>query len=73
MPTTVFEAVRVARGLTQTDLAALCGLSQATVSLLESGQASPSEIALDVAATALRVPAAFLALPAPPRSRYCTR
>lgn len=66
MSSTVLEAVRTARGLTQTSLASMAGISQTAISRLESGMPEPSEDALEAVAAILGVPTAFLDLTAPP-------
>ncbi|WP_082539277.1 helix-turn-helix domain-containing protein [Microbacterium sp. Root553] len=62
---TAFEAVRVARGLTQAALASSAGVSQTAISLVEAGRGTVSKTATNAIAAALDVSAAFLQLPAP--------
>lgn len=66
MSTTALEAVRTTRGLTQGAVASSAGVSQAMISLLESGHTNASSTVLDALAGALQVPSGVLQLPAPP-------
>jgi Zn-dependent peptidase ImmA (M78 family)/transcriptional regulator with XRE-family HTH domain len=52
----MIQLVRLARGLTQTELARLCGLSQAVLSKVESGVLDLDATRLTAVATALNVP-----------------
>lgn len=56
----VLEAVRIVRGFTQNNLAAASGVSQASISLLESGHQSLSSTSRDALARALEVAPAML-------------
>jgi transcriptional regulator with XRE-family HTH domain len=56
--------IRQERGLTQGQLAEMCGVSQATISRVESGAAQPSLGLIEAMAKALRVsPSSFFDMP----------
>ncbi|WP_417503831.1 helix-turn-helix domain-containing protein [Microbacterium sp.] len=61
----VLESVRRTRGFTQTDLAAASGVSQATISLIETEQQDAPQNVRDALAHALRVPSGLLEASAP--------
>ncbi|WP_084201865.1 helix-turn-helix domain-containing protein [Microbacterium aurum] len=58
-------AVRITRGMTQTDVAAATGVSQAVVSGIEAGRVTPDQVWMDRVAAVLDADAAQLATPAP--------
>ena len=56
--------IRQERGLTQGQLAEMCGVSQATISRVESGAAQPSLGLIEAMVKALRVsPSSFFDMP----------
>lgn len=61
----VLESVRVARGLTQSTLEATSGISQAAISLIETGRQQLSSSVRDALADALGVPPLLLEASAP--------
>ena len=63
--------LRLARGLTQEDLAEHCGLFRTYMSRIETGGANPTLTMIDALATSLGVPIAdlFAAAPAEPVAR----
>lgn len=61
----VLESARRTRGFTQSDLAAASGVSQATISLIETEQQDAPQNVLDALAHALHVPSGLLEASAP--------
>ena len=53
-------AIRTSRGLSQAKLAKISGVSQAMISMIESGERSPTESTMNMLAKSLNVPISVL-------------